>query len=271
MWYSKLKFLSPSTKAEALNLLSQTTTQPIAGGTDLLVQARTNRNRVQAFVRIDHLDELKSLEFSNGTLTIGAGVTYTEYLEKASELLPPLTQAVALIASPSIRNTATFGGNIVNASPAGDTLPIFYALDAVLTLESVQGIRQIPVSEFVTGPKKTNIRPDELLTAIHLNIPENYKYSYRKIGPRKALSLSKVAFMGFYLPDASGIRMAYGSVGPTVIRAYEAEMLYRSGKINEIPDCIERTVKPINDQRSTAEYRKYLCVALTKEFLARIG
>jgi len=269
MWYSKLKFLSPSTKAEALDLLSQTIAQPIAGGTDLLVQARTNCNRVQVFVRIDHLAELKSLEFSNGILTIGAGVTYTEYLEKASELLPPLTEAVALIASPSIRNTATFGGNIVNASPAGDTLPIFYALDAVLTLESVTGIRQIPVNEFITGPKKTNIRTDELLTAIHLNIPQNYKYSYRKIGPRKALSLSKVSFVGFYLPDASEIRLAYGSVGPTVIRAYAAEQLFREGKIVAIPDCIERTVKPITDQRSTADYRRYLCRALTEEFLAK--
>ncbi|MDD5765843.1 MAG: FAD binding domain-containing protein, partial [Candidatus Marinimicrobia bacterium] len=81
MWYSKLKFLSPSTKAEALDLLSQTAAQPIAGGTDLLVQARTNRNRVRAFVRIDHLTEFKSLEFSGSELTIGAGVTYTEYLE----------------------------------------------------------------------------------------------------------------------------------------------------------------------------------------------
>lgn len=270
MWYSKLKFLSPSTKAEALDLLSQTAAQPIAGGTDLLVQARTNRNRVRAFVRIDHLTEFKSLEFSGSELTIGAGVTYTEYLEKASELLPPLTEAISLIASPSIRNTATFGGNIVNASPAADILPIFYALDAILTLESMRGVRQIPVSEFVTGAKKTSIRPDELLTAIRLNIPQNYKYVYRKIGPRKALSLSKVSFVGFYLPDTREIRLAYGSVGPTVIRAYEAEQLFREGRIPAIPDCIERAVKPITDQRSTAEYRRYLCRVLTEEFLTSI-
>ncbi|MDD5766733.1 MAG: FAD binding domain-containing protein, partial [Candidatus Marinimicrobia bacterium] len=231
----------------------------------------TNRNRVRAFVRIDHLTEFKSLEFSGSELTIGAGVTYTEYLEKASELLPPLTEAISLIASPSIRNTATFGGNIVNASPAADTLPILYALDAVLTLESVRSVRHVPVHEFITGPKKTILRPDELLTEIRLNIPQNYKYSYRKIGPRKALSLSKVSFVGFSLPDTGEIRLAYGSVGPTVIRAYEAEMLYRSGKINEIPNRIERTVKPISDQRSTADYRRYLCRALTEEFLTRIG
>jgi CO/xanthine dehydrogenase FAD-binding subunit len=270
MWYSKLKFLSPSTKAEALAMLSENTAQPLAGGTDLLVQARTNRHRVKAFVRIDHLAELKTLEFSDNELTIGAGVTYTEYLEKVSELLPPLTEAVALIASPSIRNTATFGGNIVNASPAADTLPILYALDAVLTLESVTGIRQIPVSEFITGPKKTVLRPDELLTGIHLKIPHNYKYSYRKIGPRKALSLSKVSFVGLFLPNVKEIRLAYGSVGPTVVRAYAAEQLFREGKITAIPDNVEQTVRPINDQRSTAEYRRYLCRALTEDFLKTI-
>jgi len=269
MWYKTLKYYHPSTKAEALAMLGENTAQPIAGGTDLLVQARTNRNRVQAFMRIDHLAELKSLEFSNDHLTIGAGVTYTEYLEKVPELLPPLTEAVALIASPSIRNTATFGGNIVNASPAGDTLPIFYALDAILTLESARGIRQVPIRDFITGPKKTILRPDELLTEIRLNIPQNYKYSYRKIGPRKALSLSKVSFVGFYLPDTGEIRLAYGSVGPTVIRAYEAEQLFCEGKIAAIPDCIEQTVRPISDQRSTAEYRRYLCRTLTEEFLAR--
>lgn len=270
MWYSKLKFLYPSTKAEALAVLSNNTAQPIAGGTDLLVQARTNRNRVKAFMRIDHLTELKTLKFSNNELTIGAGLTYTEYLEKASNILPPMTDAVALIASPSIRNAATFGGNIVNASPAADTLPILYALDAVLTLESVQGAKQIPVSEFVTGPKKTSIRPDELLTAIHLIIPTNYKYSYRKIGPRKALSLSKVSFVGFFLPDTGEIRLTYGSVGPSVIRAHEAEQLFCEGKAAVIPDCIEQNVRPISDQRSTADYRRYLCRALTEEFLKSV-
>jgi len=270
MWYKTLKYYNPTTKAEALAMLSDNAVQPIAGGTDLLVQARTNRNRVAAFMRIDHLAELKSLEFYNGILTIGAGVTYTEYLEKASDSLLPLTEAVAQIASPSIRNTATFGGNIVNASPAADTLPILYALDAVLTLESTTGIRQIPVSDFISGPKKTTIRSDELLTAIQLKIPIKYKYSYRKIGPRKALSLSKVSFVGFYLPDQNEIRLAYGSVGPTVIRAYEAERLFREGKVTAIPENIEQTVRPINDQRSTAEYRRYLCRALTEDFLARI-
>jgi len=267
MWYSKLKFLSPSTKAEALAMLSDNAAQPIAGGTDLLVQARTNRNRAKAFIRIDQLAELKTLKFSNNELTIGAGLTYTEYLENASEVLPPLTKAVALIASPSIRNAATFGGNIVNASPAADTLPVLYALNAVLTLESFTGTRQILVSEFVTGPKKTIIRSDELLTAIHLRIPNNYKYSYRKIGPRKALSLSKVSFVGISLPDAGEIRLAYGSVGPTVIRAFEAERLFCKGKISAIPDSVEQTVRPISDQRSTAEYRRYLCRALTEDFL----
>jgi len=249
-------------------MLNQAVIQPLAGGTDLLVQALTNRHRVKAFVRIDHLAELKTLEFSDNELTIGAGVTYTEYLEKAPKLLPPLTEAVALIASPSIRNMATFGGNIVNASPAADTLPVLYALDAILTLESVRSIRQIPVRDFITGPKKTSIRSDELLTEIQMNIPMNYQYTYRKIGPRKALSLSKVSFMGFYLPDTGEIRLAYGSVGPTVIRAYGAEQLFRERKIASIPDCIERIVKPITDQRSTAEYRRYLCFTLTQLFLS---
>ncbi|PIS30729.1 MAG: hypothetical protein COT43_01225 [Candidatus Marinimicrobia bacterium CG08_land_8_20_14_0_20_45_22] len=269
MWYEKLKYYRPSKKSEVLDLMSQTVAQPIAGGTDLLVQARTNVKRVQVFIQINHLSELSQINFSEGKLTIGAGLTYAAYLEQAKSIFPPLTDAVTQIASPSIRNMATFGGNIVNASPAGDTLPIFYALDAELTLESAQGIRKIPVRDFITGPKKTILRSDELLTEIRLNIPWNYKYSYRKIGPRKALSLSKVAFLGLYLPDNNEIRLTYASVGPTIIRAYEAEQLYREGKSAEILDCIERRVRPITDQRSTAEYRRYLCRALTEEFLLR--
>jgi len=269
LWYTTIPFIKPTNLNAALALLSQKSVQPIAGGTDLLVQARTNPKRVQAFIRIDHLPELSRLDFSGSQLTIGAGVTFTGFLEKAKEICPPLTSAVAQIASPSIRNMATFGGNIVNASPAADTLPIFYALDAELTLESVSGIRQIPIHDFIIGPKKTFLRPDELLTEIRLNIPRNYKYSYRKIGPRKALSLSKVAFLGLHLPDANEIRLAYGAVGPMVIRADEAEQLYREGKTAAIPACIERTVQPISDQRSTADYRRYLCRVLTEEFLRK--
>jgi CO/xanthine dehydrogenase FAD-binding subunit len=127
--------------------------------------------------------------------------------------------------------------------------------------------RQILVSEFVTRAEEDHNSFRRTSDGDPPQIPNNYKYSYRKIGPRKALSLSKVSFVGISLPDAGEIRLAYGSVGPTVIRAFEAEQLFYKGKISDIPDSIEQTVRPISDQRSTAEYRRYLCRALTEDFL----
>ncbi|MCK4296808.1 MAG: xanthine dehydrogenase family protein subunit M, partial [Candidatus Marinimicrobia bacterium] len=106
----------------------------------------------------------------------------------------------------------------------------------------------------------------ELLTEIWIKIP-SFTHYYRKFGPRKALALSKVSFCGVHLADSDEIRLAYGSVGPTVIRAYEAEELYKKGQKDKIPDLINKLVQPINDQRSTAEYRRYLCVEMTREFL----
>ena len=274
MWYDKLIFHRPATKAEALAVLDQQPAHLLAGGTDLLVNlknvARQPARQTDSpthFVNIADLIELQQIVIDGQKLTIGAGVTFSQYLRQADQVLPPLTEAIVGLAAPSIRNRATFGGNIINASPAADTLPVLYALDAELVLESASTTRLVTITDFITGPKQTILRPEELLTAVRLTIPHNYKHHYRKIGTRKALALSKVAFLGLYLPDTKEIRLAYGSVGPTVIRAYEAERLFLAGQIDSIPDCVERTVKPIDDQRSTAEYRRYLCRVLTDEFL----
>lgn len=270
MWYEKLKFLRPATLPEALDLLSQTAAQPIAGGTDLLVQLRQERRTVTGFINIADLPELKQLNITEHRLQIGAGVTFNQYLSEAATVFTPLSEAVAQIASPSVRNRATFGGNIVNASPAADTLPLLYALDAELTLRSAKGQRKISVHDFIIGPKRTKLRSAEILTQIEFEIPERYTYLYRKIGPRRAMALSKVSFFGLFLPVSNAIRIAYGAVGPTVIRAYSAEKLFKEGNIEGIPALIEETVRPISDQRSTAEYRRYLCRRLTEAFLRQI-
>jgi len=268
MWYESLKFENPKTVEEALNCLATDGAKVIAGGTDELVQLREKKKSIKKLVNIGDIKSLKKIKKKNNTLIIGACVTYSEFLELASENLPPLTDAVKQIASPSIRNIATFGGNIVNASPAGDTLPVLYAFDAELLLESLKGKRVVKINDFITGPGETILNNGELLTEIRVKIP-SFTYYYRKFGPRKALALSKVSFCGVHLNDSDEIRLAYGSVGPTVIRAYEAEELYKKGQKDKIPDLIGKLVQPINDQRSTAEYRRYLCVEMTREFLKK--
>lgn len=269
MWYEALAFENPKTIEEALNCLETDGAEVIAGGTDKLVQIREKKKSIKKLVNIGDIKSLKKIQKNGNTLTIGACITYSEFLELTSENLPPLTDAVKQIASPSIRNIATFGGNIVNASPAGDTLPIFYAFDAELVLESLQGKRVVKINDFITGPGITILRKGELLTEIRINIP-SFIYYYRKFGPRKALALSKVSFCGVHLTDSNEIRLAYGAVGPTVIRAYEAEELYKKCQKDKIPELINKLVQPINDQRSTAEYRRYLCVEMTREFLNKV-
>ena len=268
MWYESLAFENPETVEEALNCLKIDGAEVIAGGTDKLVQLREKKKGVKRLVNIGDIKSLKKVQKRDNALIIGACVTYSEFLELASENLSPLTDAVKQIASPSIRNIATFGGNIVNASPAGDTLPIFYAFNAELVLESLQGKRVVKINDFIVSPGETVLNNGELLTEIRVNIP-SFTYYYRKFGPRKALALSKVSFCGVHLTDSDEIRLAYGAVGPTVIRAYEAEELYKKGQKDKIPYLINELVQPINDQRSTAEYRRYLCVEMTREFLNR--
>ena len=180
------------------------------------------------------------------------------------------------MASPPSRNLASIGGNICNASPAGDTLPYLYAMDAQVVLQSTDGERIIPIAGFITGPKQTDLKNSELLTKIIIPQTEFDINMYRKIGQRKGMSLTKAAFLGMAnVADGKiqDIRIAFGSVAPTVVRSGEIEqsIVGKSTKdivknISEISRQYAALIRPIDDARSSAAYRKKVSLRLLEEF-----
>jgi len=191
--------LRPETLSEALEILSKNHCTVIAGGTDLMVQKARGFSIKPEFAKplifIEHLDELNHISLENGEIHIGACAILTDLIQ--SNLIPDtFKEVIGQMASPPTRNLATIGGNIVNASPAGDTLPYLYAVDAKIELKSVNDTRLIPINEFITAPKTTILKEDELLTNIIIPNKEYDITIYRKLGQRKGMSLTKAAFHG---------------------------------------------------------------------------
>jgi Aerobic-type carbon monoxide dehydrogenase, middle subunit CoxM/CutM homologs len=269
----------PETLKEAFNFIGSTECRILAGGTDLMVKHRkwsgmTPDLKVPV-VFIGHLKELKSIKAEEGFISIGSACTFTEIIE--SSITSDIMKEVLLqAASPAIRNVATIGGNICNSSPAGDSLPLLYALNARLVIDGKEERHEIPIEDFIKGPGRNVLKHDEML--VEIRIPsENFNIKvYRKVGTRKSVALSKLSFVG--LSKKSGtefedIRLAFGAVGPTVIRDMNLERkiinLSKGGNIdiNEIKDMYKDIIKPIDDQRSTAFYRRETSLRLLNDFL----
>jgi len=275
------KTYRPLSLEQALRWLSQCGKSVIfAGGSDLLVRHQRWSGLVPEFegpvIFTGHLKELQRIESDGETLKIGSGCTLNAIIGSAhipEQVALPLRQ----MASPSIRNIATIGGNICNASPAADTLPMLYALDAALLLGSASGVRQVAIGDFIKGPGMTALRPDELVLEIDIPIIPVSGVYYRKVGPRKANCLSKLSFYAAY--DVSDIRvrdvrMAFGAVGPTVLRSREAEEILKSVVRQDVPDVagqakdiIASMLAPIDDQRSGSDYRRRTSLKITEGFI----
>jgi len=267
----------PKTLVQALQAKSENPSLvPYAGGTDLMVNPKEGAQ----FLFINGIAELKEIAAAPGSLSIGACCTYTGLLE--SKKMPGvLHRSIIEIASPAIRNMGTVGGNICNASPAGDTLPPLYALDARVRLASVRGTREIPLATFILGVRRIDLAPDELLVSVILPGQDFTQGYYKKIGARSAVAISKVSFAAFKKVEGgvvAAIPMAFGSVAETVVRSPEIE----SALIGKTPEEVRATaeavvqmydplIKPIDDQRSTAQYRKKVCLALLADFLSGGG
>jgi CO/xanthine dehydrogenase FAD-binding subunit len=177
--------------------------------------------------------------------------------------LPILAQASRLVGGPQIQNRGTIGGNIANASPAGDSLPVFAAADAIVVLQSVAGERRIPFNEFYTGYRATVMRPDELIVAIEVP-PVDGRQWFRKVGTRAAQAISKIVVAGL---RGKTTRIAYGSVAPTVVRPRETEkILTEGGSVDDAAAMLAREITPIDDLRSTADYRSRVSVNLLRRF-----
>lgn len=277
-------FHRPSTLAEALEVRTRHAAIPLAGGTDLLVRYRNWAGALPKIegpvVYIGHLSELRHiLVHQNGAgpeLVIGAAVPYGELLvhPQVPELLK---QSIWELAAPGLRNVATLAGNLCNASPAADAVCALYALDAVAEVSSSEGTRRIPVEEFITGPGKTVLQPNELVTAIHLRPEEGGISYYQKVGTRKANALSKLSICaraGVANGVLTSVGIAVGAVAPTIVRSREIEagLIGRSvadiaRDAESIVSRYEPLIRPISDQRSTAEYRRATALGLIRRFL----
>jgi CO/xanthine dehydrogenase FAD-binding subunit len=271
-----------STLADALAALAvEPTAMVLAGGTDVMVEINSGHRRPGAVIVVGRIPELRtwSHDVSSATLRIGAGITYAE-LEREPFLqwVPALSQAARTVGSPQIRHAATLGGNVATCSPAGDGLPVLSALDAVVHLVSATDSRSIPFSEFMTGPKRTALLPGELIEAVSVPVLTRWQ-GYAKVGVRNAMVISNAGAC-LAVDDAGGVRLALGSVGPTIIRCDEAESFAASvvdhdgrsvteAEAAEFGRLAASAARPIDDHRSTAEYRRHAVAVLSRRLLRR--
>lgn len=270
----------PEALAEALALIAlKGRGLPIlAGGTDLIVQWRSGAIRPTGLIDISGIEELAEISVKGSYIEIGALATHARIAsdENVGEHAPALAQACSTIGGPQIQNMGTIGGNIMNASPAGDTAPAVLAYDAELVAKDLKGERHIGADEFFTGYRETALRPDELLTAVRIRIPDEPLLArFYRIGARRAQVISKVSMCMCGKVAHGGIervRIALGSVAPTVIRARGTEALLagkviNAGLIDKARRSLADEIRPIDDIRSTADYRKYAAVGLLMRYL----
>jgi CO/xanthine dehydrogenase FAD-binding subunit len=257
----------------------------LAGGTDLMVDVNEARLRLSGedtVVAVGRVPELRTWTHDPAarTVRVGAGVTYAEIeREPLASLLPALAQAARTVGSPQIRNAATIGGNLATCSPAGDGLPVLSALDAVVELAGAAGPRSVPVEAFMTGVKRTDRRPDELITAVTIPLLDGWQ-GYAKVGVRNAMVIAIAgACLAVDRPGRS-IRLALGSVAPTIVRAPDAEALAGSrvdwaaravddDVVAEFGHLATRAISPIDDHRATAAYRAHAVDVLARRLLRR--
>ena len=252
----------------------------VAGGTDIMPAGQT----APVMIYLQGLHDLSKVTKSEAVLRIGAGCTYTQLIH--DERVPQvLRDAMRSIAAPAIRNAGTLAGNICRASPAGDTLPVLYVLEAAvvaghLTDAGVMDKRRIDIDDFIQGNRRTALAPDEIVLAVEIpcRFYENMtKMQSCKIGGRKAQAIAKLSFAGICRVEDNvlcEIRLAFGAVGLTVVRSRELEAKMRgltlaelAAKKNEILKEYAALLQPIDDQRSTAAYRRQVCLNLLEDFL----
>jgi len=259
--------LQPKSLDDALKMLrDEGPLTPLAGCTDLYVALNFGTLHDTRFLDIWRLEELRTIRATRGVLTIGALTTFTDLMRSPiiRKRLPMLAAAAREIGGVQIQNRGTIGGNVVNASPAGDTLPVLAAADAIVVLQSAQGVRRVPFAAFYPGYRQTVRRSDELVTALEI-APVRGRQFFRKVGTRAAQAISKVVMAAV---AGESPRIAFGSLAPTVIRAARTEAaLARGVPLDEAQRVLAAELSPIDDLRSTAEYRRTVAVNLLARFV----
>jgi CO/xanthine dehydrogenase FAD-binding subunit len=257
-----LSLLRPRTLDEALAMLrDEGPLVPLAGCTDVYVAMNFGTLASARFIDLWGLDELRGIEAMDGGMRVGALATHTDLATSpiVRERLPILAAACREVGGVQIQNRGTLGGNVANASPAGDTLPVLAVADAVVVLRSADGERRVPFNGFYTGYRATVMRPDELIVAFEIP-PVPPAQWFRKVGTRAAQAISKVV-MAAVKGDAP--RVALGSVAPTVVCLPRTEAALASGaSIEDAQRELMAEVTPIDDIRSTADYRRRVAANL---------
>lgn len=273
---------APSDLSAVLDLMAAEPGEwkPFAGGTDLMVLLEQGKLSHRRFLSLAHIAELQGIEVSDSHVIIGALTTYSQ-LQRNSVLqneFPLLCKAAGETGSIANQNRGTLGGNIANASPAADSPPALLVYDAELELLSRRGARRIPYARFHTGYKQMNIAPEEIISRLRLpRSSKKWKQYYRKVGTRRAQAISKVCFAGIAeIADGKirDIRIALGSVAPTVLRCVKTEAILLnstgSSRIEDAQEQVAAEMSPVNDFRSNAKYRTRVTQNLLAEFLLQL-
>jgi CO/xanthine dehydrogenase FAD-binding subunit len=275
-----MEILRPDTLAEAFAMqAAHPGARPIAGGTDLMVELNFDRTRAEEIIDLARVPELREHGRTNGTLRVGAGVSYTRLIRELGDQLPGLAIASRTVGSPQIRNRGTVGGNLGTSSPAGDGLPPLFASDAVVEVASeADGTRRVPVAEFVTGPKRNALRDDELIVAFEIPAATGPQ-QFAKIGTRNAMVIAVCSLSVHLWPEERAVKACIGSAGPTPIRATEAEAFASAAldwesrgpldaaALGEFGRLVEAAARPIDDVRGTAAYRHHALGVLARRAL----
>ena len=276
-----MEILQPDSWQEALDLkASHPHARPIAGGTDLMVELNFDRARPEAILDLTRIAELREWERADGSMLLGAGVTYTQVVERLAGELPGLAIASRTVGSPQIRNRGTIGGNLATASPAGDALPPLYASDASVELASVSGgTRWLPVAELlIVGPKQTVMRDDELISRVRVVVADGPQ-QFAKVGPRNAMVIAICSLSVHLSPARRAVCACIGSAGPTPLRAPEAEEFIAGeldwdgcgalsdGALTRFGELVAGAARPIDDVRGSGDYRRHALAVLARRTL----
>ena len=275
----RMDFHRPGTLAEALEIKAERPgAMPLAGGTDLMVAINFREARPDAILDLTAVPELREWAPDDGRVRVGAGVTYTRLIEELGDRLPGLAIASRTVGSLQIRNRGTVGGNLATASPAGDGLPPLYTANAFVELASVRGTRRVPVAEFVSGPKRTCIEPDELIAAFDVASAAGPQ-QFAKVGTRNAMVIAVCSVALALWPEQRRVAACVGSAGPTPLVATEAEE-YIAGALDwdggrpidedalaRFGELVAGCARPIDDVRGTAGYRSHAVAVLARRTL----
>ena len=274
-----MQFLRPATVGEACAMKSaHPDAVPICGGTDVMVELNFDRRRPAALLDLSRLTELTEWGTDGDQLRLGAGVPYRRIISEAADRAPGLALAARTVGSPQIRNRGTVGGNLGSASPAGDAHPPLLAACATVEIASVRGTRTVPYGDYFTGPKRSVLAPDELVTAVLVPVAPGPQ-QFAKVGTRNAMVIAVCSFALALDPPARRVGTGIGSAGPVPLRAPQAEELLAAelpwdsrGVLDDalarrFGELVGAAARPIDDVRGTAAYRRHALSVLARRAL----